>query len=198
MGRSPGGSHGNPLQNSCLGNPLDRGAWQAARQWVPKSQTPLKRLSMRAGMHSQGNWDDAVCTVGGLGCLVLLMPRQYCQTCPASPQPSVHTRHVHTHELCMEPVTDAAVVTGAPQPDPLLPRRPSGGPRSTSSSRLSGTSRSRAPLCHTTDLRGPPPRRPFQAAPEEGLSQLLPPPGTAEESPSVRSALSEMPLGNSC
>ena len=125
------------------------------------------------------------------------MPRQYCQTCPASPQPSVHTRHVHTQELCMEPVTDAAVVTGAPQPDPLLPRRPSGGPRSTGSSRLSGTSRSRAPLCHTTDLRGPPPRRPFQAAPEEGLSQLLPPPGTAEESPSVRRALSEMPLGNS-
>ena len=111
--------------------------------------------------------------------------------------PSVHTRHVHTQELCMEPVTDAAVVTGAPQPDPLLPRRPSGGPRSTGSSRLSGTSRSRAPLCHTTDLRGPPPRRPFQAAPEEGLSQLLPPPGTAEESPSVPSALSEMSLRNS-
>ena len=98
----------------------------------------------------------------------------------------------------MERVTDAAGVTGAPQPDPLLPRRPSGGPRSTGSSRLSGTSRTRAPLCHTTDPRDPPPRRPFQAAPEEGLSQLLPPPGTAEESPSVRSALSEMPLRNSC
>ena len=25
--RSPGGGHGNPLQYSCLGNPLDRGAW---------------------------------------------------------------------------------------------------------------------------------------------------------------------------
>lgn len=44
---------------------------------------------------------------------------------------------------------------------------------------------------------GPPPRRAFQAAPEERLCQLLPPPGTAEESPSVRSTLSEMPLGNS-
>ena len=97
----------------------------------------------------------------------------------------------------MEPVTDATAVTGAPQPDPLLPRRPSGGPRSTGSSRLSGTSRTRAPLCHTTDPRGPPPRRPFQAAPEEGLSQLLPPPGTAEKSPSVPSALSEVSLGNS-
>ena len=29
LGRSPGGENGNPLQYSCLGNPMDRGAWQA-------------------------------------------------------------------------------------------------------------------------------------------------------------------------
>ena len=28
-GRSPGGGHGNPLQYSCLENPMDRGAWRA-------------------------------------------------------------------------------------------------------------------------------------------------------------------------
>ena len=28
-GRSPGGSHGNSLQYSCLENPMDRGVWQA-------------------------------------------------------------------------------------------------------------------------------------------------------------------------
>ena len=28
-GRSPGGGHGNPLQYSCLGNPMGRVAWQA-------------------------------------------------------------------------------------------------------------------------------------------------------------------------
>ena len=28
-GRSPAGGHGNPLQYSCLENPMDRGAWQA-------------------------------------------------------------------------------------------------------------------------------------------------------------------------
>ena len=28
-GRPPGGGHGNPLQNSCLENPMDRGPWQA-------------------------------------------------------------------------------------------------------------------------------------------------------------------------
>ena len=29
-GRFPGGGHGNPLQYSCLENPMDRGAWGAA------------------------------------------------------------------------------------------------------------------------------------------------------------------------
>ena len=29
FGRSPGGGHGNPLQYSCLENPMDRGAWWA-------------------------------------------------------------------------------------------------------------------------------------------------------------------------
>ena len=38
-GRSPGGSHGNPLQYSCLENPLDRGAWWATVHRVTKSQT---------------------------------------------------------------------------------------------------------------------------------------------------------------
>ena len=35
-GRSPGGGNGNPLRNSCLGNPMDRGAWQATVQGVVK------------------------------------------------------------------------------------------------------------------------------------------------------------------
>ena len=30
LGRPPGGGHGNPLQYSCLENPMDRGVWQAA------------------------------------------------------------------------------------------------------------------------------------------------------------------------
>ena len=37
-GKSPGGGHGNPLQYSCLENPMDRGAWQAAVHRVTKSQ----------------------------------------------------------------------------------------------------------------------------------------------------------------
>ena len=29
LGRSPGEGNGNPIQYSCLGNPMDKGAWQA-------------------------------------------------------------------------------------------------------------------------------------------------------------------------
>ena len=43
-GRSPGGGNGNPLQYSCLGNPVDRGSWRAPVDKVIKSQTRLKRL----------------------------------------------------------------------------------------------------------------------------------------------------------
>ena len=41
LGRSPGGGHGNPLQYSCLKNPIDRGAWRASVPGVKKkSDTP--------------------------------------------------------------------------------------------------------------------------------------------------------------
>ena len=45
LGRSPGRGHGNTLQYSCLGNPMDRGAWQATVYRVSKSQTQMKQLS---------------------------------------------------------------------------------------------------------------------------------------------------------
>ena len=38
-GRSPGGGNGNPLQYSCLENPLDRGAWQATVHGVAELDT---------------------------------------------------------------------------------------------------------------------------------------------------------------
>ena len=50
LGRSPGGGHGNPLQCSCLENPMDRGAWRAMVHRVTQSQTQLKRL--RTGTRS--------------------------------------------------------------------------------------------------------------------------------------------------
>ena len=41
LGRSLGEGNGNPLQSSCLGNLLDRGAWQATAHEVTNSQTRL-------------------------------------------------------------------------------------------------------------------------------------------------------------
>ena len=38
-GRSPGEGNGNPLQYSCLGNPMDRRAWQATVPGVTESDT---------------------------------------------------------------------------------------------------------------------------------------------------------------
>ena len=45
LGRSPGGGHGNPLQYSCLENPVNREAWQFMAHKIAKSQTQLKQLS---------------------------------------------------------------------------------------------------------------------------------------------------------
>ena len=47
-GRFPREGNGNPLQYSCLENPMDRGPWQATVHGTAKSGTRLKRLSMHA------------------------------------------------------------------------------------------------------------------------------------------------------
>ena len=43
-GRYPGGEHGNPLQYSCLENPMNREAWQATVHSIAKSQTRAHTL----------------------------------------------------------------------------------------------------------------------------------------------------------
>ena len=54
LGKSPGGGHSNPLQYSCLENPMHRGAWWATVHSVAKSWTWLKWLSTHA-------WDRTGC-----------------------------------------------------------------------------------------------------------------------------------------
>ena len=46
LGRSPEGGHDNPLQYSCLENPIDRRAWQATVHRITKSWTQLEQLSI--------------------------------------------------------------------------------------------------------------------------------------------------------
>ena len=52
-GRSPGEGNGNPLQCSCLENPMDRGAWRATVHRVTKSGTRVKRLGTRTSKDVQ-------------------------------------------------------------------------------------------------------------------------------------------------
>ena len=44
-GRSPGEGNGNPLQYSCLENPMDRGAWLATVHGVTKKESEATSLS---------------------------------------------------------------------------------------------------------------------------------------------------------
>ena len=52
-GRPPGGEHVNPLQYSCLENPMDRGAWQATVHGVAQSHIRL------------GDWEQVCVTSRG-------------------------------------------------------------------------------------------------------------------------------------
>ena len=51
LGRYLGGGHGNPLQYSCLENPMDRGAWQATVHRVAESDTI--EVTEHACMHAK-------------------------------------------------------------------------------------------------------------------------------------------------
>ena len=56
LGRSPGGGHSNPLQYSSLGNPLNRGAWQALVCGVAKNWTQPHEQTTTA-MFLSARWD---------------------------------------------------------------------------------------------------------------------------------------------
>ena len=64
LGRSPGGGNGNSLQYSCLGNPMDRGAWWATVDGIPKSDLTKQACKMVGRILTQ---DLAFSGFGGLG-----------------------------------------------------------------------------------------------------------------------------------
>ena len=73
-GRSPGGGHGNPLQCSCLGNPMDRGAWRAA--------APGPRRVGRDGAAERASTQTIP-----QGALCMLRSHQRCANARISPHP---------------------------------------------------------------------------------------------------------------
>ena len=54
----PGEGNGNPLQYSCLGNSMDRGAWQAAVHGVAKSRTRLNDYTFTFIINHNGKEED--------------------------------------------------------------------------------------------------------------------------------------------
>ena len=63
-GRLPGGGHGIPLQYSCLGNPMDRGAWQATVHGIPKTWTWLSYWTTIANSQLTTLWHSQVDSKG--------------------------------------------------------------------------------------------------------------------------------------
>ena len=70
-GRSPGEGNGNPLKYSCLGNPIDRGAWQVTVHGVSKSWTQLSdyHITHRInwGLHCWLRNEESACQCWRLG-----------------------------------------------------------------------------------------------------------------------------------
>ena len=69
LGRSLGGGNGNPLQYSCLKNPVDRGSWWATVPRVSQSRTQLR--SKHAGTRTAKTILKKKIGVGGSYCTVL-------------------------------------------------------------------------------------------------------------------------------
>ena len=93
-GRSLGEGNGNPLQYSCLANPMDRGAWLAAVHGITKSRTWLKRFSRHA--HRGANYNllqEDLCHI--LHLPVLLLPEPLCPW-QATADSFFHRRHSNT------------------------------------------------------------------------------------------------------
>ena len=77
LGRSPGEGNGNPLQYSCLENPMEGGAWWATVHGVAKSQTRLSHFTSQRVRH---DWATSLslCPVTLLQ-PCFLVPGNFCQ-----------------------------------------------------------------------------------------------------------------------
>ena len=123
--RSPGGGHGNPLQNSCLENPVDRGAWWASVRGAAQSQTCLKWLSSNPGsmfgVHPSSTYAFflqglSVCTCDPVSCSIFLMK------CRGHPSTSVlgHCLHLFNNLTTFHSSAEASSTPSGEGPEYFL------------------------------------------------------------------------------
>ena len=87
-GRSPGEGNGNPLQYSCLENPMDREAWQATVHGVAKSQTRLSNFTSSFNLSTSFRSQIFIKTTSHIGMYLLVhkichipnLTRSFCST----------------------------------------------------------------------------------------------------------------------
>ena len=102
-GRSPGGGNGRSLQYSCLGNPMDRGAWRATVHGVAERQTWLKWPST----HTATVWTTSLYYLDAHIYLHTFSSADYqinlpTQLTETSPPPGAGAGGKHTHTLVTE------------------------------------------------------------------------------------------------
>ena len=85
-GRSPGKGNGNPLQYSCLGNPMGRGAWWATVHGVAKNRTQLSNECDACGINLVPplETEHKPSVVKAWGVLTLGSPRNSTKLCPST------------------------------------------------------------------------------------------------------------------
>ena len=90
LGRSPGEGNGNPLQDYCLGSPMDRGAWESIVHGITKSQTQLSNWAAAAAKSLQScltlcaNAEDTSLIPGPGRSLGTVKPRHHSHWSPSA------------------------------------------------------------------------------------------------------------------
>ena len=153
LGRSPGGGNGNPLQYSCLENPMGRGAWQATVCGISKSRTQLTMCAKTCVQRPQRDERGRPSRPQRF-CGLKLSAKQEISTRTPTPPPSSLWPNCHPSG------PPAAQTTGkwnqGPQPSHADPSRVEREPPREAASRLATSSQVHEVLRRSSTQMGPP------------------------------------------